>query len=226
MFTVKFIPLKIKKFTHYSKIIMCNLKLSWMILDLLLQNNLSTMEYIRIIQKVSKYHTNDQHWSRKIPYPTIYWRLPLFNKCLNTSYDFSQRVSITNYFPKIICKLFNSGWLSIFKILNKQTKWGEKSISLAGIPANKNSISWKKARSPQSRSEDGNNHPRQEWLLSTVQITEDWKKGEPSVQGEWAEVTPLTRVLLKDTCTAKQQQLTLSLSSYENALKRWGHKGF
>ena len=131
MFTVKFIPLKINKFKHYSKIIMCNLKLSWMILDLLLQNNLSTMEYIRIIQKVSKYHTNDQHWSRKIPYPTIYWRLPLFNKCLNTSYDFSQRVSITNYFPKIICKLFNFGWLSIFKILNKQTKWGEKSISLA-----------------------------------------------------------------------------------------------
>lgn len=152
MFTVKFIPLKINKFTHYSKIIMCNLKLSWMILDLLLQNNLSTMEYIRIIQKVSKYHTNDQHWSRKIPYPTIYWRLPLFNKCLNTSYDFSQRVSITNYFPKIICKLFNFGWLSIFKILNKQTKWGEKSISLAGIPANKNSTSWKKARSPQKQS--------------------------------------------------------------------------
>ena len=56
----------------------------------------------------------------------------------------------------------------------KQTnKMREKSISLAGIPANKNSTPWKKARSPQSYSEDGNNHPKEEWLWITVQITED-----------------------------------------------------
>ena len=56
----------------------------------------------------------------------------------------------------------------------KQTnKMREKSISLSGIPANKNSTPWKKARSPQSHSEDGNNHPKEEWLWITVQITED-----------------------------------------------------
>ena len=49
----------------------------------------------------------------------------------------------------------------INKVMVKQTnKMREKSISLAGIPANKNSTPWKKARSPQSHSEDGNNHPQ------------------------------------------------------------------
>ena len=109
----------------------------------------------------------------------------------------------------------------------KQTnKMRGKSISLAGIPANKNATSWKKAVSPQCHSEDGNNHPKQEWLWITVQITEDWKKGEPSVQGEWAETMPFTRVFLKDTCPATQQQWTLSPSSYENAPKTEVIKAF
>lgn len=225
MFTVKFIPLKINKFTHYSKIIMSNLKLSWMILGLLLQNNLSTMEYIRIIQKVSKYHTNDQHWSRKDHIqPSIEGYRYLTNVFKHFLRFFTKSFN-HKLFPKIICKLFNSGWLSIFKILNNKQNEG-KSISLAGIPANKNSTSWKKARKSTISQWGMETITPDRNVLFTVQITEGLKKREPSVQGEWAEVTPLTRVLLKDTCTAKQQQLTLSLSSYENALKRWGHKGF
>lgn len=103
----------------------------------------------------SKYHINVQQDSRKTCSPTISNKLL---KLSNTSCDFSERASITIYLPRIICKSFNSEWLSKSKILNKQTKW-EESISLAGILANANFTSWKKKiKIPQCHSENGSNH--------------------------------------------------------------------
>lgn len=81
-------------------------------------------------------------------YPTVDNKL--LNNHLNASCDYSQRVSITNYLPRIICKSFNFEWLSKSKILNKQTKWG-KGISLAGTSANANFTSWKQNKNSSLR---------------------------------------------------------------------------
>lgn len=69
----------------------------------------------------------------------------------------------------------------------------------------------KKITSPQSHSEDGNNHPKQESGIVVDDITQirGLKEEEPGEQGKWAEANTFTRVSLKDTCTARQCELVV-----------------
>lgn len=115
-------------------------------------------------------------------YPTVDNKL--LNNHLNASCDYSQRVSITNYLPRIICKSFNFEWLSKSKILNKQTKWG-KSISLAGTSANANFTSWKQNKNS-TVSEWGWKQSPQMWISEDMimQITGYWRRGSSQSWGE------------------------------------------